>query len=256
VALLRTTAGGAAVAQLALLRFLTPKALPWTFRRVYEFVADRLTGAPPRVEQVRRFVEEHAGENDPQDVLRTMDRFARERRFLMNVGPEKGPLMAELIGRLPASARVLELGAYCGYSAIMIADQLGPEGRLTSIEVDPDSVRASRANVAYAGYADKVEILEGSSSDVIQTLDGTFDLVFLDHWKDLYERDLRLIEERGLLRAGSTVVADNVGEMFGADEYLHYVRSCGRYESENRPAHVEYSNLPDAVEISVYQAPS
>jgi catechol O-methyltransferase len=238
------------LAQLA--RFLTPKALPWTFRRAYEFVADGLMGAPPRVERVRDFVEETARKGDPQDVLRAMDRFARERRFLMNVGPEKGPLMAELIGRLPAGARVLELGAYCGYSAIMIADQLDPEGRVTSIEADPVSVRASRANVAYAGYADKVEVLEGLSSEVIHTLDGVFDLVFLDHWKDLYERDLRLIEERGLLRAGSTVVADNVGELFGAGAYLDYVRSCGRYESENRPAHIEYSELPDAVEISVY----
>ncbi len=237
-------------------RFLSPKALPWTFRRAYEFVADRLMGAPPRVEQARDFVHENAKEGDPQDVLRAMDRFAREKRFLMNVGPEKGPLMAELIGRLPASARVLELGAYCGYSAIMIADQLGPEGRLTSIEVDPVAVRVSRANVAYAGYADKVEVLEGSSTEVIHTLVGPFDLVFLDHWKDLYERDLRLIEERGLLRAGSIVVADNVGEIFGAATYLDYVRSCGRYESENCPAHIEYSDLPDAVEISVYQGQS
>ncbi len=116
--------------------------------------------------------------------------------------------------------------------------------------------RFSRANVAYAGYADKVEVLEGSSTEVIHTLVGPFDLVFLDHWKDLYERDLRLIEERGLLRAGSIVVADNVGEIFGAAAYLDYVRSCGRYESENRPAHIEYSDLPDAVEISVYQGPS
>lgn len=244
------------MAQLSMLRFLSPKALPWTLRRGYEFVADRLMGAPPRVEQVRQFVEEHAEEGNPQDVLRAMDRFARERRFLMNVGPEKGPLMAELIGRLPPQARVLELGAHCGYSAIMIAEQLGPEGRLTSIEVNPDSVRASRANVAYAGYADKVEILEGASSGVIQTLKGTFDLVFLDHWKDLYERDLRLIEERGLLRPGSIVVADNVGALFGAHAYLGYVRSCGRYDSENRPAHVEYSDLPDAVEISTYLGPS
>jgi catechol O-methyltransferase len=236
-----------------LVGFLSPKALPWVFRRAYEFLIDGLTGAPPRVEQVRLFVEENVKEGDPQGVLRAMDQFAREKRFLMNVGPEKGPLMAEMIGRLPANARVLELGAYCGYSAIMIADQLGPEGRLTSIEVDPAAVRVSRANVAHAGYADKVEILEGSSTDVIQTLDGPFDLVFLDHWKDLYERDLQLIEERGLLRPGSTVVADNVGELFGADAYLDYVRSCGRYDSENRPAHIEYSDLPDAVEISIYR---
>lgn len=241
---------------LNLARFLSPKALPWTARRAYEFVADLVTGAPPRVEQVRRFVEENAKEGDAEGVLRAMDRFARERRFLMNVGPEKGPLMAELIGRLPANARVLELGAYCGYSAIMIAGELGPEGRLTSIEVNADSVRASRANVAYAGYADRVEILEGPSSKVIGTLEGTFDLVFLDHWKDLYEKDLRLLEERGLLREGSIVVADNVGEMFGAEPYLEYVRTCGRYDSEHRTARIEYSDLPDAVEISIYRGAS
>ncbi len=242
------------LAQLA--RFLSPRALPWTLRRLYEFASDRLRGAPPRVEQVRRFVEENAKEGDPRDVLRAMDRFARDKRFLMNIGPEKGPLMAELIGRLPGNARVLELGAYCGYSAIMIADQLGPEGSLISIEVDPNAVRASRANVAFAGCADKVEILEGSSSELIPTLEGPFDLVFLDHWKDLYERDLRLLEERGMLRAGSTIVADNVGELFGAKAYLDYVRSCGRYESENRPAKIEYSDLPDAVEISTYTGES
>jgi catechol O-methyltransferase len=233
--------------------FLKPQVLPWTLRHAAEIVTDRLTGAPPRVERVRAFVEEHAKEGDPEEVLGAMDRFAREHRFLMNVGPEKGLLVAELIGRLPSGARVLELGAYCGYSAIVIAGQLGPEGRLTSIDVDADSVKASRANVAHAGFADRVEILEGASSDVIRTLQGAFDLVFLDHWKDLYERDLRLLEERGLLREGTIVVADNVGEIFGADAYLDYVRGCGRYESENRVARIEYSDLPDAVEISVYR---
>jgi hypothetical protein len=35
--------------------------------------------------------------------------------------------------------------------------------------------------------------------------------------------------------------------------YLTYVRTCGRYDSESREAHIEYSQLPDAVEISVYR---
>ena len=234
-------------------RFLTPSALPWAFQRVVEFAADRLSGAPPRTVQVRRFVAEHAQQGDPQDVLRTMDRFAVERRFLMNIGPEKGPLMAELLDGLPSNARVLELGAFCGYSAIMISHRLGPQGRLVSIEKDPIATEVSRANVAFAGLDEKVEILQGASTDLIPTLRGPFDLVFLDHWKDLYLTDLRKIEEHQLLRPGSTVVADNVGPLFGADTYLDYVRTCGRYDSENRPATVEYSNLPDAVEISIWR---
>lgn len=232
-------------------RFLTPSVLPWTLRRIGEFAVDRLSSAPPRAIQVRRFVAENAKHGDPQDVLRTMDRFAREKRFLMNIGPEKGPLMAELLDGLPAAARVLEIGAFCGYSAIMIAARLGPHARVISIEKSPTATEVARANVAFAGLDEKVEILQGASTDLIPTLHGPFDLVFLDHWKDLYKTDLQKIEKHRLLRAGSTVVADNVGPLFGADAYLDYVRTCGRYDSENRPATVEYSNLPDAVEISI-----
>jgi len=234
-------------------RFLTPSVLPWTLRRLSEIVVDRVQGAPPRTVRAREFVEANAKRGDPEDVLRALDRFAREVRFLMSVGPEKGPLMAELLDPLPANARVLELGAYCGYSAILIAQRLGPEGRLVSVEKDPVAAEVARANVEYAGLSERVEVVRGASGKVIPTLEGPFDLVFLDHWKELYEPDLRRLEACALLRPGSTVVADNVGEVFGAAKYLDYVRSCGRYDSENRPASVEYSDIPDAVEISVFR---
>ena len=88
---------------------------------------------------------------------------------------------------------------------------------------------------------------------MIATLEGHFDLVFLDHWKDLYKQDLQAIEAKGLLKPGSIVVADNVGESFNPTAYLEYVRTCGHYDSEHRESTIEYHTLPDAVEISVYQ---
>ena len=191
-------------------RFLSPSVLPWTVRRAWDIVVDRLKRAPPRTVRAREFVEATAKRGDPEDVLRALDRFAREVRFLMSVGPEKGPLMAELLDPLPENARVLELGAYCGYSAILIAQRLGPGGRLVSVEKDPVAAEVARANVAYAGLSERVEVIQGASESVIPTLEGPFDLVFLDHWKDLYEPDLRRLEAGGLLRPGSTVVADNV----------------------------------------------
>ena len=54
---------------------------------------------------------------------------------------------------------------------------------------------------------------------------------------------------------GSIVVADNTGVLFSPEAYLTYVRTCGRYDSESREARIEYSRLPDAVEISVYRGP-
>ena len=234
-------------------RFLMPGMLGFSLKQATHTLIDRLSGAPARTLRARDYVAQHARQNDPQDVLRTLDRFAREVRFLMSVGPDKGPLIAELAGKLPGNARVLELGAYCGYSAIMIADALGPEASIVSIEIDADSVASASANVAFAGLSDQVTIVHGGSTDMIPTVEGPFGLVFLDHWKDLYRTDLQLIEAQGLLRPGSIVVADNVGKVFGAGPYLDYVRGCGHYVSENRIATIEYTNVPDAVEISVYQ---
>lgn len=234
-------------------RFLKPSALGFTLRTCRQALVDKLRGAPSRPVQAADYVAKHALRGDPADVLRTIDRFAREERWLMNIGPDKGPLIEELADRLPAASRVLELGAYCGYSSIMLAGALGPGARVTSIEIDAAAVASSRRNVDMAGLSGQITFLHGPSTKMITTLEGRFDLVFLDHWKDLYRRDLQLIEQCGLIGPGSIVVADNVGDMFNPGDYLEYVRNCGRYDSEHRKATIEYTALPDAVEISVYR---
>ena len=218
--------------------------------------ADLVQKIEPHPKKVSDYVAKHARRGDPASVLATMDRYAREERFLMNLGPDKGALVEEVFDRLPDDARILEVGAYCGYSAVLFASKLGPGGRLVSLEIGEESVEAARANVEFAGLADKVEIVLGPSGESIPTLEGTFDLVFLDHWKDLYKDDLQAIEAKGLLKPGSLVVADNVGESFNPTAYLEYVRTCGHYESEHRESTIEYHTLPDAVEISVYRPSS
>lgn len=166
-------------------RFFLPGSLGFTLKNIALGIYDKLRGNPSRPVMAARFVREQATAGDPRSVLATLDTFARTRRWLMSVGPDKGPLIEELAARLPEAPRVLELGAYCGYSAIMLAASYGPRAR-------------------------------------------------------------------GLVRSGTVVVADNVGEIFGAQPYLDYVRNCGHYQSENRPATIEYTNVKDAVEISTY----
>jgi catechol O-methyltransferase len=234
-------------------RFLQPSSIGFATKTVLQFVVDKLKGAPSRPVQVAQYVRQHARAGDPKDVLRTIDRFAEEERWLMNIGPEKGPLLQEMASRLPANARILELGAYCGYSSIMLASTFGAQSQITSIEIDERSIESSRANVDVAGLSDQITFLHGPSSKVIPTLEGRFDLVFLDHWKDLYKADLKSIEAQALIGPGSIVVADNVGEIFNPSDYLSYVRNCGKYASEHRAATIEYTQIADAVEISIFQ---
>ena len=233
-------------------RFLMPRNLGFTLKNAGHALVDKVKGNPPRPIMAAQYVRAHAIQGDPVSVLDCLDTFARTQRWLMSVGPEKGPLIQELAGRLPASPRVLELGAYCGYSAILLASRYGPDAKIVSVEVNRQCVEAARDNIAFAGLAEQVTVIHAPSDKAIDSLDGQFDLVFLDHWKDLYLPDLQKLELRSLVDTGTIVVADNVGEIFGAEPYLEYVRSCGRYTSENRPATIEYTTLADAVEISTF----
>ena len=215
----------------------------------------QLDGIEARPAQALEYVRGCAEQGDAASVLAALDEFAVTQGFLMNVGPVKGVLLEEEAARAGTEARVLELGAHCGYSAILLARRLEGNGRLVSVDSSRVSVDATLGIVAFAGLADRVEVLCGDSTPTLPSLEGPFDFVFLDHWKGLYRTDLEAMESAGLLRPGSVVFADNVGPMFGADEYLAYVRDCGRYESRHLVSTVEYTEIEDAVEISTYLGP-
>ncbi|MCZ6617601.1 MAG: class I SAM-dependent methyltransferase [Gammaproteobacteria bacterium] len=201
-------------------------------------------------------VKNQASKGDVEAILLALDDFAIHQEFLMNVGPEKGPLLQAKVSALSAGARVLELGCFCGYSAVLIGTALPEGGSLLGIEVDGESVQVARAMVDYAGLNGKVTIQHGSSDEVIPTLAGTFDLVFLDHWKELYKPDLLALESHGLIQPGGVVFADNVGPHFNPEAYLKHVRHSGRYDTEYHSSHIEYRDEEDGVEISVLRQTS
>lgn len=94
---------------------------------------------------------------------------------------------------------VLELGAYCGYSAVRMARLLPPGARLLTMEMNPDYAAITQQMLNFAGLQDKVTILNGASQDLIPQLKkqhdvDTLDMVFLDHWKDRYLPDTLLLE--------------------------------------------------------------
>lgn len=81
--------------------------------------------------------------------------------------------------------RILDIGTAIGYSAIWLAAALGPGGTVTTIELDPERARRARRYIERAGFADRVEVLEGDVFDLIPTLE-TYDLIFQDVMKHVY----------------------------------------------------------------------
>ncbi|KAK6318967.1 hypothetical protein J4Q44_G00101780 [Coregonus suidteri] len=77
-----------------------------------------------------------------------------------------------------------------------------------------------------------------------------FELVFLDHWKDGYLPDTKLLEECGLIQKGTVLLADNV-ICPGTPDYLEYVCNSSRYNSHYDRSHLEYTKAEDGLEKSV-----
>ena len=124
------------------------------------------------------------------------------------VGPESGRLLFALVAP-NAGCEVLEIGGSRGYSAIWLAAAariLG--GRVLSLEQDAAKIEAWRRNVADAGLEEWAELVEGNARETLPAVGGSFDVVFIDAWKDDYEWYFG--EARTKLEPGGLVVADNV----------------------------------------------
>jgi predicted O-methyltransferase YrrM len=122
-------------------------------------------------------------------------------------GPEAGRLLFALAAS--SAGRVLEIGASRGYSTIWLAAAARlAGGAVVSLELDPAKIAAWRRNLADAGVDRWAELHEGDAFASLDRLEPGFGLVFLDAWKDDYERYFSLALP--LLRPGGVVVADNV----------------------------------------------
>ena len=240
--------------------FLKPQNLKFILRIFAENFFNKIFKREEISGEVKKYVFENAIRNNPDSVLKAMDNFAKNRRFLMNIGDIKGSLLTNQLKNIGSDLTILELGCFCGYSAILMAKNLTKFGKVVSIEVNKTYARNALEIIKYSGLKDKIILIEGSSEKIIGTLRYKFDFVLLDHWKNLYKRDLIAIEKRGLLKNGSIIFADNVGKLISAlagergfsNDYLDYVRNNNNYTNINIKTYLEYSMAEDEVEISTY----
>ena len=139
-------------------------------------------------------------DNDAQ----TTDRSWR----MLNITPDTGQLLRILV-RATDARRILEVGTSDGYSTLWLAwAATETDGHITTLERSADKVALARANFEQAGLASWITIREGVALDTLKTLDGPFDLIFLDADRASYHAYLDALLP--LLRVGGLLVTDNV----------------------------------------------
>lgn len=119
-----------------------------------------------------------------------------------------GQFLRVLVGTR-RTRRALEIGGASGYSGIWIGHGLRETGgQLITIEYDPVRAREAADNIARAGLSDIVQVIAGDAFVEVPKLEGTFDMIFLDAWKQDYKRFFEMTFPR--LDAGGVFLAHNV----------------------------------------------
>jgi len=158
---------------------------------------------------------------EPEQLGRLREETGRLERANMQIAPEQGQFMALLVEALGVRT-ALEIGTFTGYSALVVALAMPPEGRLIACDVSEEWTAIGRRHWEEAGVAHKIDLRLGPAVGTLDELlsagaHATFDFVFIDADKtgydDYYERSLRLLRPGGLIAIDNVLWNSNVHDL-------------------------------------------
>jgi predicted O-methyltransferase YrrM len=158
-------------------------------------------------EDIQHYAEAHT--SPESEVLRKIHRDTHAKVLMprMLSGHLQGRFLS-MISKLINPKRILEIGTYTGYSAICLAEGLGPEGKLITIDVNEELESRVRNYFKEIDPDSKIEYIIGNALTVIPTLTDDFDLVFIDADKENYSQYYQMIFDK--VKQGGLILADNV----------------------------------------------
>ena len=147
--------------------------------------------------------------------------------------------------------RVLEIGTFVGLGAVSMAAALGPNGRVTTLEVNPDTAAIARRNIDESGYGDRIELIVGDALQTLDRLDGPFDLIYIDAWKNdypaYYDRVLPKLAERGVIVADNMLQSGRAFDPEADDDSTRGVRGLAAQANDDERVHNVLLTIGDGV---------
>jgi caffeoyl-CoA O-methyltransferase len=161
----------------------------------------------PSVEKIDEYAERHTRALSDLHARVWKETYEKQKSPKMMVGPLEGAFLRLLV-RITAAKRVLEIGMFTGYSALAWAEALPEDGRLITCDVNPETTEMARRYFASSPHGRKIEVKLGPALETLKTLNGPFDICFIDADKTGY--GLYYDACVGLTRSGGLIVLDNM----------------------------------------------
>ena len=207
--------------------------------RLYDYLVDVSVREPPILRELR-------------------EETARLPMAMMQIGAEQGQFMRLLI-ELIGARRAVEVGTFTGYSALCVAEAMGPQGRLIACDVSEEYTAVARRYWARAGVAERIDLRLGPA---VATLDkmlaagaaGSVDFVFIDANKTdydaYYERALRLLRPGGLIAVDNVLWGGSVADPTVDDEDTNAIRALNRKLATDERVSLSLVPIGDGVTLA------
>jgi caffeoyl-CoA O-methyltransferase len=178
---------------------------------------------------------------------------------MMQIAPEQGQLLSLLVRALQPT-RCLEVGVFTGYSSLVVALALAPEGRITACDVSEEWTAIARRYWQEAGVAHKIDLHLGPA---LQTLDrliadgraASYDLAFIDADKGNYwgyfERALMLMRPGGLIAIDNTLWSGAPADPKAKDATTEAIRAFNRRLFEDNRVHISLVPIGDGMTLAL-----
>ena len=129
--------------------------------------------------------------------------------------------------------KILEIGTAVGYSAMCFSEYLQEGGIIDTIERDEERIAEAKVNIEKVGVAEKINILEGDAVEILPTLTGKYDMIFIDAAKGKYpfflKEALRMLEKDGVILADNILYKGYVMSDYNKHKQRTAVRNLREY---------------------------
>ena len=150
----------------------------------------------------------------------------------MLIGQMESSLIGFLIG-LNGAKRVLEFGTFTGYSALVMAEQLPTDGEVHTIDINQETVVLGKNVWGQSEHAYKIHTHFGNGLDMVKTLDGDFDLIFIDADKvnnlNYFCEGLKRLSSRGIIIVDNALWSGDVVDLSKQDDSIKGIRKLNDY---------------------------
>jgi len=158
-------------------------------------------------EKIQHYAEQHTSAESSLLTELLQKTYSERVDKSMLSGFYQGRLLA-MFSKMLKPRRILEIGTYMGYSALCLAEGLSDDGKIITLDIQPETNEIAKEFWARTPLYSKIESYLGNALEIIPMLNETFDLVFIDADKPNYANYYDLIFPH--LRIGGIILADNV----------------------------------------------